>query len=361
MLVNGTVFPYMEVEQRQYRFRMLNACQARFVNPRLVYANGATFPASTEPNPNAEGPGFIQIGTECGFLPAPAPVNGKKQPQLLLAPAERADWIVDFSNVPADSILILYSDAPAPFPMGDALNDYYPKNPKTPSAIPGYGPNTRTILQIRVKQRVGAADPKINLPANFVLDPGLLLPQVLGKPTANPAGVPVRRLTLNETSDGYGRLVQYLGTDAAPDALAPKDFGREYMMMATETPQAGTSEVWEIINLTGDTHPIHLHLVNYELLSRQPFSVKTYKGGIPNYLGPATAPDSNEMGWKETLRMNPAEVTRILMKFDLPSVPFTVPFSPNPSLGVNGYEYVWHCHILDHEEHDMMRPLVVVA
>ncbi|HEX9012141.1 MAG TPA: hypothetical protein VF813_01445, partial [Anaerolineaceae bacterium] len=100
MLANGLVFPYLEVEQREYRFRMLNACQARFLNPRLVYAQGSSFPASTEPKPTAAGPAFIQIGTEAGFLPAPAMVNGPQQPLLVMAPAERADLIVDFRNVP---------------------------------------------------------------------------------------------------------------------------------------------------------------------------------------------------------------------------------------------------------------------
>jgi spore coat protein A len=352
ILVNGTVYPFLEVEQRQYRFRMLNACNARFLNPRLVYAQGPTGVAATEPAPTVAGPGFVQFGTEAGFLPAPVLVNGKKQLPLLLAPAERADLIVDFRNVPAGSILILYADAPAPFPGGDGRNDYYPRNPKTPSSIPGYGPNTRTLLQIKVKARVGAADPPITLPASLAagIDP-FLVTQTPGVPTPIPAGVNVRRLTLNETFDEHGRLIQYLGTDIPAN---PGQFGRPYTDAPTEVIPRGTTEVWEIVNLTGDTHPIHFHLVNVEILSRQPFA-KTYAGGIPNYLGPAVAPDANEMGWKETVRMNPGEVIRVIMRFDLPAVPFTVPVSPR----TGGNEYVWHCHILEHEEHDMMRPLVV--
>jgi len=356
ILVNGAVYPFLEVEQRQYRFRLLNACNARFLNPRLVYAQGITGVASTEPNPNAEGPGFVQFGTEGGFLPAPVLVNGKKQLPLLLAPAERTDLIVDFSAVPAGSVLILYNDAPAPFPKGDARNDYYPNNPKTPTSIPGFGPNTRTLLQIVVKARVGPADPPVTLPATLTPTDPFLVPQTPGVPTPIPAGVPVRDLTLNETFDNFGRLIQYLGTNQPvnPGAKALL-FGREYMATPTEVIQHGTTEVWEIINLTGDTHPIHFHLVNVQILSRQPFSVKTYAGGVPNYLGPAVAPDANELGWKETVRMNPGEVTRVHIKFDLPAVPFTVPASPR----TGGNEYVWHCHILEHEEHDMMRPLVV--
>ena len=116
---------------------------------------------------------------------------------------------------------------------------------------------------------------------------------------------------------------------------------------------AGTTEVWRIYNFTADTHPIHFHLVNVQVLSRQPFKLL---GGIPTPSGAQRGPDPSELGWKETVKMHPGEITNILMKFDLPSVPFTVP--PSPRTG--GNEYVWHCHILEHEEHDMMRPLVVV-
>ncbi|KWC23976.1 hypothetical protein WL48_31250 [Burkholderia ubonensis] len=357
ILVNGTVSPFLEVEQRQYRFRLLNACNARFLSPRLVYARGAS---GTEPNPNAAGPAFIQIGNEAGFLPAPAMLNGPQQPTLLVAPAERADIIVDFRNVPAGSILILYNDAPAPFPKGDARNDYYPENPKTPSSLPGFSPNTRTLLQIRVKQSVGAADPIVRLPATNMQNPNdgpFLVSQQPGVPTQPPAGVLVRRLTLNETFDAFGRLIQMLGTDQQPDPGSTKraTFGRPYESAQTEVVTAGSVEVWEILNLTGDTHPIHFHLVNVQVLSRQAFSAKTYSGGAPNYLGPLMAPDLNELGWKETVRMNPGEVTRVIMKFGLSGVPFAVP--PSPRTG--GNEYVWHCHILEHEEHDMMRPLIV--
>lgn len=358
ILVNGTVAPFLEVEQRQYRFRLLNACNARFLNPRLVYAQGATGIASTEPSANTAGPAFVQIGNEAGFLQAPTMLNGPKQPLLLMAPAERADLIVDFSLVPAGSTLILYSDAPAPFPKGSALNDYYPQNPKTPTSVPGSTPNTRTLLQIRVKARVGAANPPISLPATFTPTDPFLIPQVAGVPTPVPAGVPVRRLTLNETFDAFGRLIQMLGTDqptSLPGAKAVT-FGRAYDAAPTEIIPAGTREVWEIVNTTGDTHPMHFHLVNVQILSRQAFSLKGYAGGVPNYQGQLMAPDPNELGWKETVRMNPGEVTRIHIKFDLPTaLPFTV--VPSPRTG--GNEYVWHCHILEHEEHDMMRPLIV--
>jgi spore coat protein A len=357
ILVNGTVYPYVEVEQRQYRFRLLNACNARFLNPRLVYAAGATPPDSTEPT-NSAGPNFTQIASEGGFLPAPVMLNGPSQPTLLLAPAERADLIVDFRDVPAGSILILYNDAPAPYPMGDDVNDYYYGRLLDPPIVTpmGRGPNTRTLLQFRVKARTGAADPPINLPATLTPTDPFLIAQTPGAPTAIPAGVPVRRLTLNEDFDAFGRLIQYLGTDQAPNLLNPTAFGRAYLDQTTEVILAGATEVWEIVNLTGDAHPIHFHLVNVQILSRQQFDAVGYAGGAPTYTWPATAPEPNELGFKETVRMNPGEVTRVLMKFDLPSTPFAVPVSPR----TGGNEYVWHCHILEHEEHDMMRPMVVV-
>ena len=187
-----------------------------------------------------------------------------------------------------------------------------------------------------------------------------VLEQKPGVPTANPATASVRRLTLNEGFDEHGRLIQFLGTDT-PVSGTP-DLGQPYLNLPTEIVKAGTEEVWEIANLTGDTHPIHFHLVNVQVLSRQEFDVDDYTGGAPQLTGPAIAPDNNELGWKETVRMNPEQVTRVWMQFTLPVVPFTVPASPRlaTEYGIHGAEYVWHCHILDHEEHDMMRPLVVV-
>jgi spore coat protein A len=362
MLVNGTVYPTLEVEQRQYRFRFLNACNARFLNPRFVYARGATFPDDTEPSAVA-GPPFVQIGTEGGFLPYPAMVNAPGQVRLLLAPAERADVIVDFRDAPVGATFILANDAPAPFPMGDDRDDFFRSSPVSPRNVPGYGPDTRALLQIRVKARVGPADAPISLPARFTPPDPFAVEQAPGVPTQVPSGVPVRRLTLNEGFDELGRLIQFLGTDVATNGGDEgPGFGRPYLDAPTEVIPAGSTEVWEIVNLTGDTHPIHFHLVNVQILSRQGFSVSQYSGGAPKLQGKPTAPDPNELGWKETVRSNPGEVIRVLMTFDVAAVPFTVPVSPRlqAEYGISGAEYVWHCHILEHEEHDMMRPLVVV-
>ncbi len=370
MLVNGTVYPVATVEARRYRFRMLNACQARFLNLQLYVADaspdGITYRKHVPVN--QPGPGFLVIGAEGGFLPHPVAVPAVQPfdplmltsgaPNMLAAPAERFDFIVDFGGFAGKSV-ILYSDAPAPFPDGDADNDFNADKQNGVTTRPGYGPDTRILMRFDV---VGATSPDSLLamtPATdltggleeFIVPPGVAVQNgVLNLPP----GVPVRSLTLIEAYDGLGRLYQLLGTDVA-DELMPGAFGREYMGEVTEAPLAGTTEVWQIANLTGDTHPIHFHLVNVQMLGRQPFDVKRYEGA-PIYTGPPRNPDPTELGWKDTVRMNPGEVTTVIMRFDLPSVPFTVPSSPR----TGGAEYVWHCHILEHEEHDMMRPLVVI-
>jgi spore coat protein A len=124
----------------------------------------------------------------------------------------------------------------------------------------------------------------------------------------------------------------------------------------TENPSAGSVEVWQIMNLTGDTHPIHFHLVNVQLIQRQPFNGNP---GNWSYSGPPMPPDPNEIGWKDTVRMNPGEITTVIMQFNLPQLP-TAAMRNAVSPRTGGHEYVWHCHILEHEEHDMMRPLVVL-
>ena len=360
MLMNGVVYPTLTVEPRRYRFRILNACQAKFCNLQLFQrdasVDGITLANNGIPT-NPAGPAITQIGTEGGFLPAPVVLNNPPRPfnpatmtgNLVLAPAERADVLIDFSAYAAGTKFILYTDAPAPFPMGTTLNDYYPGAPQNPVVTaPGFGPDTRQLLQIVVGPAISPPDLPLNLGV-LRPDPSLLAPVGVLTP---PPGVPVRDLTLNEDFDANGRLMQRLGTNIP---LYPKTFGRNYMDPATETPKAGSIEVWRVFNVTADTHPIHFHLVNVQVLSRQPFQVSSY-GPLPNFSGPARGPEPNELGWKETVRMNPGECTTVLMKFDLPTTPFPVP--PSPRTG--GNEYVWHCHILEHEEHDMMRPLVVV-
>jgi spore coat protein A, manganese oxidase len=378
MLANGTVFPEVTVEARRYRLRILNACNARFLNLQMYVddgsANGITLnnmgnpanvPARNGAAANPQGKGtssFLVLGTEGGFLPNPVfvpssvPFNGTTAGgSLLLAPAERVDVLFDFS-AHAGQKIILYTDTPAPFPMGDPRNDYFPglnpnKNPVNAATLPGFGPNTREILRFNVVPATSADAPlTIGKTTNLTAgnDP---LPVPLGV-TTPPPGVTTRQLTLNEDFDGHGRLIQLLGTNVPLGGAV--GFGRPYESTTTENPNAGDTEVWQIANLTADTHPIHFHLVNVQIISRQAFKVSTYNG-TPSLSGAPLPPAAFERGWKETVRMNPGEVTTVIMQFKLPSVPFTIPSSPR----TGGNEYVWHCHILEHEEHDMMRPLVV--
>ncbi len=370
MLANGTVYPKITVKPQRYRLRILNACNARFLNLQLLETdnspNGITLNPTTGIATNGPGPNFLVLGTEGGFLskavsvPANKPFNPVDlSGSLITGPAERWDVIVDFSNLAGRSY-ILYTDTPAPFPVGDPRNDYFPgwnttANRVNLTTLPGTGPNTREIMRFDVQgspsgPQLANIAPGTDL-TKFGVDP-FLTPIVNGVPTVPtlPAANVLPK-TLNESFDAYGRLVQMLGTNV----LQPGNtFGQPYTNTPTEVVAAGTTQMWEIYNLTGDTHPIHFHLVNVQIINRQAFNVATYNG-TPTFLAPPTPPTPEELGWKETVRMNPGEVTRVLMKFDLPVVPFTVP----PSLRTGGNEFVWHCHILEHEEHDMMRPLIV--
>jgi spore coat protein A len=217
----------------------------------------------------------------------------------------------------------------------------------------------------------------INTSTNLMpgIDPFLIPWGVTAPP---PSSKPPRFLTLNEYFDDYGRLIQILGNAAAPSgspyfgtasyygAGAPGSVGS-----TEEDVKEGDTEVWEVYNTTGDVHPMHFHLVNVQLINRQTFS----DFGV--FTGDPIAPDPNELGWKETVPMYPGTVTRVIMKFDLAKIvdatgrPVNTPARPligqlpikngQPPLSprTGGHEYVCHCHILEHEEHDMMHALVV--
>jgi spore coat protein A, manganese oxidase len=385
ILVNGGIYPKLTVPPKRTRFRLLNGSQARFYHLNLYAEDKAN---AGEANLQVAGPVIYQVGTEGGFLPAvaihnnttPIPLNGEDDANpdgpfnLLLAPAERADVVIDFNGVPAGSTFILYNDAPAPFPSGDPTNDYFTGDGDqtatggAPNTRLGFGPNTRTLLKITVGSGTGdsvstnnwLADINVKLRTNFLSgnQPGLLFNNGDPSMPAFPfSGVADRTLTLNEDFDDMGRLIQNMGTFAQNglNNQGLPTWGQPYMAPSTENPSAGATEVWQIMNLTGDTHPIHFHLVNVQLIQRQPFT------GDPSgwaYSGSPIPPEPNELGWKETVRMNPGEITTVIMKFDLPELP-TAAMRDAVSPRTGGREYVWHCHILEHEEHDMMRPLIV--
>jgi spore coat protein A len=316
ILVNGKVWPNLDVERRQYRFRVLNGSNARFYN--LRFSNGMT---------------FTQIGSDGGFLPEPV-----KLTSLLLAPAERADLLVDFSGVMPGTHVTLTNDANAPYPDGN------PVDPNT----------TGQILRFSVPAHTPAPVCPPPLPKKLNVIPCL-------KPNA-----PQRILTLNEVQGENGPVVVLLN-------------GQHWDAPVSENPIVGSTEEWVIANLTMDTHPIHLHLVQFLLKDRQDFDAdayltkwtlingnpplnhRTYEIPVEKYLiGCPIPPAPNETGWKDTVRMNPMQVTRILVRFAPQDVKTSLPhinrFPFDPSCGPG---YVWHCHILDHEDNDMMRPYIV--
>ncbi|WP_371018022.1 multicopper oxidase family protein [Pseudalkalibacillus sp. JSM 102089] len=280
-LVNGMVWPYLEVEPRKYRFRILNGSNARFY--RFSLSN--QFP-------------FVQIGTDQGLLGKPVPVT-----RVLIAPAERVDVVIDFSRS-AGETLTLMNDAASPYPQGKS------PNPKT----------TGVIMQFRVKK-------KLSLPDQSVVPQTLSRYEIIYEQQANNQ----RNLLLNMRPDQYKRSIHLLNNQLWSDPIS-------------EMPRLGDVEIWSFVNLSNATHPIHLHLVRFQILNRQPFDRDLYeKEGKIVPTGPRMKPDLNEQGWKDTVRANPKEITRIIMKF--------VPYA-----GL----FVWHCHILEHEDYEMMRPYVVV-
>jgi spore coat protein A len=269
-LVNGKLFPYLEVEPRKYRFRALNGSNARFFH--LSLSNGQA---------------FHQIGTDQGLLPAPVEVK-----RLALAPAERADLIVDFSASAGEQI-VLNNDG-------------------------------RTVMQFRVaKPRPSSARDTSVLP--LALRPVPKIPES--------DAVQTRNLTLVEVDDEVMRPVTMLLNNT------------HWNMPVTEKPVLDSTEIWNLINTTDDSHPIHLHLVRFQILDRRSFDVSTYwMTGKLKFFGPPIPPEPSEAGWKDTVRADPAMVTRIIIRFE----------------GYPG-RYVWHCHILEHEDNEMMRPYEVIA
>jgi spore coat protein A len=404
VLVNGAPYPTVALPPRRFRFRFLNGSQARFYNLQLYVADGShdgiTLVDSGDfdnngnhilkPS-NAPGPAFIQIGNEAGFLPAPALFwNGKdnhnsnnvigyknasnfgpadptlgnvNRYNLVMAPAERPDVIIDFRGFEGQK-LILYNDAPAPFPGGDIRNDYYGGDfdltvlGGAPPTTPGFGPDTRVLMRFEIGGSGGINELSF---AQTVTALQSALPGVFAATQPNPSQSQgfqpdgaTKVKTLNEDKDSYGRLRQRLGAPAVTD----------YLSVPTDVAQRGEIQRWQIFNLTADTHPMHFHLVNVTIRRREQWAFdSTGAPLLPLRTIPGTArpADPNEQGWKETVRMNPGEAVTVDMQFNLPK---GAPPPPSPRLlasyGIRGAEYVWHCHILEHEEHDMMHALVVI-
>jgi spore coat protein A len=438
IVVNGKSWPNFTVEPRRYRLRLLNGSNARFYNMSFQFAG------NTKQKGKLAAPAFYVIGNDGGLLD-----QAQMTPTLLFAPGERYDVIVDFSAV-AGQTLILSNDARTPYPGGGTVD------PST----------TAQLMQFTVGTTVtGGTDTSFNPVAIPTLRDG-----TTGKPSpmvrladVTTAGLPsgtlgagvnpvrVRQLTLNEVMGPGGPLeilvnnTKWEGKRPPPDnswnadfspftintGIAPAGTGtNDATNYLSELPQVGSTEVWEIINITADAHPIHLHLVQFQLLNRQPIKLNGNKGYLKAYdaafpggvfipaygppmayntvqgtealpvtgggtvnapiiggnpdvtpflSGPAVPPAPYEMGWKDMMIVMPGEVSRFVVRWtplDTPlgsETPGTsqYAFDPtnfgNPTDGVvtsdtnpEGAGYVWHCHIIDHEDNEMMRPYIPV-
>lgn len=398
MLVNGKAWPYLQVDPKPYRFRILNGSQARFYELALV-----------ETATKAIGPAFNVVATDGGYVGATAVVDPAAGKRLVIGTGERIEVVVDFSQW-AGKTLVLRNFGRTPYPNGATTN------PQT----------TGSIMQFRVGPPPAVAVPGWTPPAT-PLNPDLETWPSITQPVTK-----VRSLTLNEWMGAAQPLMMTENNTKWPHEHMGMPGMVDPHTAITEYPQLGSTEVWEIINATADTHPIHLHLVQFQLISRQKYNVTKWNkvyfaafGGMdpsmmepmgppysyepsdgffepnpayadmgvpvaplkaygrrfslaaagpavsveaPNVVGgnPDIAPfltgpvryaPPEERGWKDTVRMNPGEVTRILVRFspnqDTDQVT-DFPFDASAEPG-----YVWHCHILDHEDNEMMRPYKV--
>ncbi len=467
-VINGCAYPFLDVEPRAYRFRILNASNDRYLNLSLFldgsgggsgYINDPTDPITVTighpkevkmvpaiptagfpstwptdgrdggvPDPNFAGPPFYVIGSDGGWLPKVAvipaqPVNydySRMSATVLnvtdhciyLGRAERADVIVDFSQY-AGKTLILYNDAPAPNPGFDPRYDYYTGNPDQTAMGGAYqnqvgvGHNTRTIMQIKVPAGTGASFNLTNLqsalPTAYVqTQPPPIIPEAdypapwnasgtntygqiqdesltftpVGSTT--PITLPVQPKALVESFDKYGRMNALIGTEYSQLNLNPPTsvgIGFHYIDPPTENLVWNKPQIWKVTHNGVDTHLIHIHLINWQVINRVGWD------------GVIKPPNPEELGWKEALKMNPLEDVFVAVLATPPKVPFRVPASirpldplmplgstteftgkdaqGNPITVVNqitnfGWEFMWHCHLLGHEDNDMMRVITAM-
>jgi spore coat protein A len=290
-VVNGAIYPYLDVEPRPYRLRLLNGSNSRFLNIFFDLAKHVTDIPSLV--------AMRQIGSDGGFLPAPV-----KQDKLLLGPAERADLIIDFSELEGKTVT-LANDASAPYPGWNVRNATWPE--------------VYEFMQFRV-----------------------VLPLTNGKSFSMPAQIPFAKL--DESKSVATRdfvLVEQL--DSQGRSLGVRINGKGYDDAVTETIKLNSMEKWRFFNASDDAHPMHLHLVQFQIVERQGFNVPAMLNGKTELLGSPRKPHANEAGWKDTATVNPGDVLTIVARFE----------------GYTG-KYVFHCHMLEHEDNDMMRPFEVI-
>ncbi|HET9215954.1 MAG TPA: multicopper oxidase [Terriglobia bacterium] len=306
IMVNGNTWPFQQVEKRRYRFRFLNGCQSRFL---ILDFNDI---------PGVE---VCQIGNEGGFLAAPVNIRVDHGNRILLAPAERADVIVDFTFVPVGNYVLRNVGPDEPFGGGVPEVDFEPADSGT----------TGQVLQFRVVPSVGH---DTSTPAEF-----LELPSI----TPLPAETVTRPVALIEEMSAFfddAPSEALLGKIDGDPSIAPGVWlSRMWEDTVTENPEAGAVEVWEIYNATADAHPIHIHEGVFEVVNRQNILVNEADETVQVSPGSsATPPEPWETGVKDTVIAYPGQVTRIRMKFEVAG------------------QYVWHCHIVEHEDNEMMRP-----
>jgi FtsP/CotA-like multicopper oxidase with cupredoxin domain len=306
-VVNGFTWPYLEVEKRRYRFRFLNGCNSRFLVLKMT-----TNPRMSNDGFNTPEHPFWQIGAEQGFLPAPVELD-----YLLMAPAERADVIVDFSGFDVGTEIYLVNDGPdAPF-GGISLEDL--------SDHASTGQVMKFIVKAATNGDTTTPPNQLTLPAQPILAPTDV----------------TRQVSLNEEESHSVRVSEDANGNIVLDCATGEVFGPTSALLGTlnmdgsgnpllwadpitENPAVGDTEEWEIHNFTEDAHPIHVHLVKFKVLGRG------FDGDQP--------PEDWETGFKDTVIAYPEEITRIKATYDVPGF------------------YVWHCHIVEHEDNEMMRP-----
>jgi spore coat protein A len=308
IIVNGNTWPFLDVEQRRYRFRLLNGCNSRFLILDFCGIPGVE---------------VWQIGNEGGFLATPVDITADHRNRLLMSPAERADVIVDFTNVPIGQFALANVGPDEPFGGGVPGTDF---------AVADLG-STGLVMQFRTRPAIGV---DTSTPPRFLQFP-VIVPLTGG--TRRP-------LALIETmsrqfDDAPAEAVLGRIVDGQAHANPWHD-------PVTENPQVGATETWEFYNTTGDAHPIHVHETVFQVVDRQGLLVPEEPeehehdgmggSGMLELVGDPRPPEAWETGWKDTVIAYPGEVTRVRATFDTPG------------------QYVWHCHIVEHEDNEMMRP-----
>lgn len=305
-VVNGKAWPRLTVEPRKYRFRILNGANSRYYNLTLRGYD------ETGSETGTEGPPLVQIGNDGGLLPEPVELEGR----LELGPSQRADVVVDFTDYPGETLL-LHNDAPAMY-RGRTDGDRGDSDPLS------------EIMLVAVSDSEDGRD------TSTVRDQLTRVPRIAVDSADNE-----RYLTLATGSDEYGRRLHLLGTEEART-------GMRFTDPITEKPELGDTEIWSLENLTGMSHPIHLHLVHFQVLGRQ--SAGDYDPAEDDVeLDALEAPETYELGWNDVVSVHPGEVVHLIAHFGEYEGLY------NDQTG----DYMWHCHMLEHEDHDMMRPFRV--